>query len=192
MGHFAGMRRPFVGFIVGVADPKMAAAEVEREQRQKFEKEALVAATAEREHQHRIGHLLEKIMAKLEDLLDAVASQQTQIDSLIALTEGLHTQVIAAMGSTITPSQQMRIDQVFAQVGDNATDIAAALKENTVEASAGAISSGQSLNEIKSGLAGTNTGTTLGDAPAASAGVLGADPGPAVGDTFTDPAKPAI
>lgn len=160
MGHFQGMRRPLGGFVVDLR------------------KELI--ASVERDQQHEIGHQLEKIMAKLEDLLDAVASQQTQIDSLIALTEGLHEQVVAAMGSTITPSQQMRIDQVFAQVGDNADDIAAALKENTVEASAGAISGGWSAGEIKGGLSGTN-------APAGSAGGLGGDPGPAVGSTFTEP-----
>jgi hypothetical protein len=192
MGHFAGMRRPLGGFIVGVADPKMAAVEAEREQRQRVEKEAAVTASAERERQHRIGNLLEKIMAKLEDLLDAVASQQTQIDSLITLTEGLHKQTIAAMGSTITPSQQMRIDQVFAQVGDNAADIAAAIKENTIEATVGAVSGGQSLNEIKAAAAGTNPDPAPADAPAASAGDLGGDPGPAVGDAFTDPVKPVM
>lgn len=166
MGHFQGMRRPLGGFVVDLRKE--------------------LVASVERGQQHEIGRQLEKIMAKLEDLLDAVASQQTQIDSLIALTEGLHKQVIAAMGSTITPSQQMRIDQVFAQVGDNADDIAAALKENTVEASAGAISGGQSASEIKGTIAGTNTGVTLGDAPAGSAGGLGGDPNPAVSSTFTE------
>ncbi len=165
------MRRPLGGFIV------------DRQPRQAVE----LIVPAGREQQHQTGLQLEKIMAKLEELLDAVASQQTQIDSLIALTEGLHTQVIAAMGSTITPSQQMRIDQVFAQVGDNANDIAAAIKENTVEASSGAISDGPGLAEIRGSAGGTISGVPVGDAPAGSAGLGNADPGPAVGDALTEP-----
>lgn len=71
---------------------------------------------------------------RLEALLGAVEVQQTQIDSLIALTDGLHKQVLEAMGETITPSQKMRIEQVFSAVSANSADIEAALKANTVEA----------------------------------------------------------
>lgn len=118
---------------------------------------------------------LETIMHTLDELLTAVTAQRTKIDSLVALLISLHTQVKAAVGETLTPSQQDRIDRVFAQVNDNADVITAALAENTVEASAGAISDGPSAADIKASLSGTNTGIALGDAPSGSAGV-GSEP----------------
>lgn len=92
---------------------------------------------------------LEKIMHTLDDVLDRVTSQRTQIDSLVALTRGLHQQVVEAMGATLTPSQQDRIERIFAAVQDNADAVAAAVKENTVEATAGAVSGGPDLSGIK-------------------------------------------
>lgn len=99
---------------------------------------------------------LEKIMHSLEDLLTAVAGQRTQIDSLVTLTTGLHKQVLEAMGGALTPSQQDRIDRIFAAINDNADAVSAAIKENTVEASAGAVSGGPNMRDIKdSGLSGS-------------------------------------
>lgn len=77
---------------------------------------------------------MEEYMSKLEDLLSAVEAQQTKIDSLIVLTDGLYKRVLEAMGETITPSQKMRIAQVFEEVIANSADIDTALKANTVEA----------------------------------------------------------
>lgn len=74
---------------------------------------------------------MEEYMSKLEDLLSAVEAQQTKIDSLITLTDGLHKQVLDAMGDTITPSQKMRINKVFDDVTANSADIDAALLANT-------------------------------------------------------------
>jgi len=113
------------------------------------------AAAAARSSHGDISKQLETIMIKLDELLDAVASQQTQIDSLIELNNGLHKSVIEAMGATITPSQQMRIDQVFDAVRANADDIAKAIKENTPEATAGAVSGGVGFGEIKGGGVGS-------------------------------------
>lgn len=96
-------------------------------------------------------HQLESKMSKLDDLLGAVEAQQTKIDSLIALTDGLHKAVLEAMGDTITPSQAMRIAQVFDAVKTNSDEIDAALVANTVQASAGAISDGPGLAEIRAG-----------------------------------------
>mgnify|MGYP000576577295 CR=1 FL=1 len=95
---------------------------------------------------------LENRMSKLDDLLGAVEAQQTKIDSLITLTDGLHKAVLEAMGDTITPSQAMRIAQVFDAVKANSDDIDAALTANTVQAAAGAISDGPSAAEIKADL----------------------------------------
>lgn len=82
----------------------------------------------------RLQRVEEYFMSKLEDLLSAVEAQQTKIDSLIALTDGLHKQVLEAMGETITPSQAIRINQVFESVIANSVDIENALTANTVEA----------------------------------------------------------
>jgi hypothetical protein len=132
---------------------------------------ALICAIHEAECS--INRKLEKIMTRLEDLLDAVAAQQTQIDSLITLVGGMRQQVIEAMGSTITPSQQMRIDQVFEAVRANADDIAAAIKENTVEATSGAISPGPDLAAIRAAAPASTVIDPV--APVV-------DPTPAVGD----------
>jgi hypothetical protein len=121
-----------------------------------------------------INRKLEKIMRTLDDLLAAVAAQRTQIDSLVALTRGLHGQVLDAMGGTLTPSQQMRIDQVFEAIQNNADAVAAAVKENTVEATAGAVTGGPGLTDLR----GANS---TGQAPAV-------DPAPAADLPATDPA----
>ena len=93
---------------------------------------------------------LERTMdVKLDDLLDAVASQQTKIDSLITLSNELHARVLEAMGDTITPSQKMRIAQVFDAVKQNSDEVDAALTANTVAATAGAVSDGASAADIK-------------------------------------------
>jgi hypothetical protein len=105
---------------------------------------------------------LEKIMHTLQDLLGAVTAQRSQIDSLVALTRGLHRQVVEALGDTATPSMQMRIDQVFDAVSANADAVADAIKENTVDATAGAISEGQSLSDIKNSGNSLNPGLDAG------------------------------
>jgi hypothetical protein len=81
-----------------------------------------------------LHHKLEQIMRTLDETLDLVASQTTRIDSLIALTTDLHQKVIDAMGATITPSQAMRIDQVFSAVSGEAAKVDAAITANTIPA----------------------------------------------------------
>lgn len=99
---------------------------------------------------------MEKKMEKLDALLAAVEAQQTKIDSLITLAEGLRQQVLDAMGSTITPSQTMRINQVFDAVSANSADIDAALKANTPEVTVGAVTGGPSASEIKEEVSGSD------------------------------------
>lgn len=114
----------------------------------------------------RLQNMEEKFMSQLEDLLGAVEAQQTQIDSLITLTEGLHKQVIEAMGETITPSQKMRIAQVFEAVTANSVDIENALKANTPGATAGSVSGGPGLAEIKEELKSNPVSSTTEPSPA--------------------------
>lgn len=108
---------------------------------------------------------------KLDELLDLVASQQDKIDSLITFTEGLRDQVKAAMGDVITPSQAMRIDQIFDAVKANSGDIDAAISANTGADTVGAVSGGPSFAEIKNsintgtGEAGASTGSVNAPAP---------------------------
>lgn len=97
-----------------------------------------------------INRKLEKIMHSLDELLDAVASQQTKIDSITKLLDGLHQQVYDALGKTnLTPSMQMRLDQVFDQIKAQGDELDAAISANTVDATKGAISDGRSFSEIK-------------------------------------------
>lgn len=117
---------------------------------------------------HTLGEInrkLEKIMSTLDDLVTAVAAEKTQIDSLVALTGSLHQAVLDALGGTITPSQQMRIDAVFKAINDNAAEVAAAVTANTIQATAGAVSGGPSAADIK------NTGgqAAVGSEPAVPA-----------------------
>jgi hypothetical protein len=105
-----------------------------------------------------ITRQLEKIMATFDEamtiLMDAVTAQKTQIDSLVTLTNGLHDQVIAALGGSLTPSQQQRVDAVFKGVTDNAAEVTAAINADTIQSTAGAVSSGPSAADIKAGAEG--------------------------------------
>lgn len=95
---------------------------------------------------------LEKVMATLEETLALVEAQNTRVDSLIALTADLHQKVIDALGSGLTPSQQMRVDAVFDEVKAEADKVDAAITANTVHATAGAVSDGPSASDIKANL----------------------------------------
>ena len=145
-----------------------------REEFEEFERQILwrireridaVGADQSALHSRAIGQATRVIMAKLatlertmdvklDELLDAVAAQQTKIDSLVTLTGELHKRVLEAMGDTITPSQAMRIAQVFDAVKANSDEIDAAITANTdaqvQQDAAGAVSQGASAGEIKS------------------------------------------
>lgn len=107
---------------------------------------------------------LEKIMHTLEETLDLVEAQNTRVDSLIALTADLHQKVLDAIGSGLTPSQQMRIDAVFDEVKTEADKVDAAITANTVAASAGAISDGPSAKDIKASIADPSANPEQGSA----------------------------
>ena len=106
---------------------------------------------------------------QVDELLDLVAAEQTKVDSLITMFEGLQKQVVAAAGEDLlTPSQKMRIAQVFDAVKANVDDLDKALAANTVAATSGAISDGPSAADIK------GDGTR-------SVSMGSVDPGPAIG-----------
>lgn len=88
-------------------------------------------------------------MRTLEETLDLVEAQTTKVDSLIVLTNNLHQKVLDALGSGLTPSQQMRVDAVFDEVTSEAGKVDAALTANTVQATAGAVSAGPSAADLK-------------------------------------------
>lgn len=90
-------------------------------------------------------------MHTLEELLAVMTAQRTKIDGINTMLIGLHAQVKGAMGDTITPSQQMRIDRVFQQAVDNSAELDKALTDNTASATAGAVSDGASMSDIKQG-----------------------------------------
>ena len=69
-------------------------------------------------------------MATLEQTLAAVEAQRDEISSLKVFVAGLKKQVDDAMGGQLTPSQQMRLDQIFNQVTQNTEQVHAAIKAN--------------------------------------------------------------
>ena len=84
------------------------------------------------EHAERnLTRLLEAIMHTLEDTLAAVQAEKTSEDSLIALCTGIKKQLDDALGGTLTPSQQMRVDAIFNAITDNKSAVDAAVTANT-------------------------------------------------------------
>lgn len=146
MGIFRSLRRPLGGFMVDDG-------ERDRERERERDRGDRHEAEVERAVENRLGHLtrkLEKIMHTLEEVLDLVRAQKTKIDSLNSLMDGIRQQIKDALGGTVTPSMQMRIDQVFDAAKDNADALDEAITENTVGATSGAVTDGPSFGEIKS------------------------------------------
>jgi hypothetical protein len=79
----------------------------------------------------------EKIMASLDDTLAAVQAETTSENALVALVVGLKKQIDAAMGGQLTPSQQMRLDQIFNQVVANKKAVDDAVTANTEQPAGG-------------------------------------------------------
>ena len=72
-----------------------------------------------------------KMTTSLDDVIADIEDLGTKEDGLIALTKGLQQQVKDALGGTITPDQQAKIDQVFAAVEARKTAIQEALDAGT-------------------------------------------------------------
>ncbi len=64
-------------------------------------------------------------MATLQDLVDDVAAEATQLGMLTAFIDNLKAQIAAIPG--LTPEQQAQIDAVFAGMKSNDAVIAAAM-----------------------------------------------------------------
>lgn len=168
MGHFQGMRRPFVGFF----------------------RPAAPAANAEdiahiRKTLADLSAKLEKIMATLDDTLAAVQAETTSENAIVALLVGIKKQLDAALGGQLTPSQQMRVDAIFNQLTANKTTLDNAVKANTEAPAGGAILTQvhvtSSLNPANPGDAITLSAAVIGD-PGAPAGT----PAPTGTVTFMD------
>jgi ABC-type transporter Mla subunit MlaD len=75
----------------------------------------------------------EKIMATLDEILDAVAAEGSKIDSLNVLVDGIRQQLADALANVggVTPEMQAKIDQVFSNVTANMGKVQEAIDENT-------------------------------------------------------------
>jgi hypothetical protein len=67
-------------------------------------------------------------MHTLEDTLALVTAERTDIDSLAALAAGIKKQLDDELAGALTPSQQMRVDAIFAQIQANKQAVADAVK----------------------------------------------------------------
>jgi hypothetical protein len=79
----------------------------------------------------RIEEKQEAMMATLEETLTLVTAETTQLDSVIALIDGLKAQLDAALeGAILPPSVQAKVDAIFAAATANAAKIVDALDTN--------------------------------------------------------------
>lgn len=70
-------------------------------------------------------------MATLDEILTTVTAEDTAIDSLIVLVQGLKAQLDSVLAGNLTPEQQAKVDAIFAAVTDNPDRIQAAIDANT-------------------------------------------------------------
>jgi hypothetical protein len=87
------------------------------------------------EIEHKLDLLLErtgKIMATLDEILAKVEEEGTLDDSIIALLNGLKTQLADVLsGVVIPPAVQAKLDAVWTKATDNVAKVSAAITENT-------------------------------------------------------------
>ena len=85
----------------------------------------------------RITEFLEKIMAKIDDLVTVVTAAKAGVDAIVALVNTLESQVAGALANdNITPATQAKIDAVFQAATDQAAEINTALAAGTPAAPA--------------------------------------------------------
>lgn len=72
-------------------------------------------------------------MASIQDVIDAVTKETTDVDGLGTFVAGLKQQLADALAQVgvLTPEQQAAIDQVFASVTANDQKIVDAMAANT-------------------------------------------------------------
>ncbi len=71
------------------------------------------------------------LMASLDEVIDDVTAEGTQIDGLTTLTAGIKAQLDAALAGALTPAQQAKIDAIFAGVEANKQKVVDAINANT-------------------------------------------------------------
>ena len=70
-------------------------------------------------------------MATLDEVLTLVSDENTKLDSVIALIDGLKKQLDDALsGTTLPPAVQAKVDAIFASASSNAAKIVDALDTN--------------------------------------------------------------
>jgi predicted metal-dependent enzyme (double-stranded beta helix superfamily) len=87
------------------------------------------------EKQGLILEKVESIMATLDEVLQDVTDESTQLDSIGTLVAGLKQQLADALaGTTLPPGVQAKVDAIFTQAEANKAKIATALNANVAEA----------------------------------------------------------
>ncbi len=93
------------------------------------------ASPVEIELYHMLAHVIngmEKIMATLDQVLQDVTDESTQIDGISTFIDGLKQQLADALsGTTLSPGTQAKVDAIFSQAETNKGKIATALAANT-------------------------------------------------------------
>lgn len=77
---------------------------------------------------------MERLMHTLDELIALVTDANTQTDSLITLLAGIKAQLDAALAGALTPAQQAKVDEIFAAVAAQKTEVVDAINANTPQA----------------------------------------------------------
>lgn len=72
-----------------------------------------------------------KIMPTLDEVLQDVSDEKTQIDSLTTLTAGIKKQLDDVLAGSLTPAQQAKVDAIFAAVEANKQEVVDSINANT-------------------------------------------------------------
>ena len=79
------------------------------------------------EHLHSLEH---RIMATVQEALDAVTATKGKVDSLEQLVKQLHDIIVAMPAGGLTPEQQAAVDQIKALSDTESTEVQAAIDAN--------------------------------------------------------------
>jgi len=76
--------------------------------------------------------LLEALMSTLDEIIALVTDENTKLDSVIALIDGLKAQLDEALsGAVLPPAVQAKVDAIFAAASSSAAKIVDALDTTT-------------------------------------------------------------
>lgn len=124
MGLFQSIRRPNRGFLVDPGAP---------DRQRQYERDAR-KAEADRLRYIRLvqqtNRRLEMMMKTLDEVLQLVADQRGQIDSLAALTGSIKERLAEALGGGLSAAQQAKVDQIFDELDKNRSAIVKAINKN--------------------------------------------------------------